>query len=131
MAKIDPDEPCPCGSGKPFRDCHAPLVRSREPRISRHLSLEVVPAPPPGTASVLEVVGQDAVAVAGTDTEISYDCGKCSNPLMAGIRIEQVENIIIRCGACGSYNLSVVAGHGPPPSSPRKRRAQRGKRRRK
>jgi DNA-directed RNA polymerase subunit RPC12/RpoP len=109
MVKIAPDEPCPCGSGKRFGECHAPLVRPSEPAIARHVRLQVVPKPAPGTPTIFEYSGEGTRVIQATLTDVSYDCGECGSSLLAGIELDQVQNIVLKCANCGSYNLSVAA----------------------
>jgi hypothetical protein len=109
MAQIDPNEPCPCGSGKPFRECHGPLVRTGQPTISQHVALQVVPKPAPGSAAVFEHRGDGTQFIQASATTISYDCGSCSSSLMAGVEIEQIVGVVLKCAACGAYNLTVPA----------------------
>lgn len=105
MARIRPDEPCPCGSGKPFGDCHGPKVTTRvAPPITSHIRLKVIPEPAPNTKAVFEKLGSGTVLINGFDTGISYDCGTCGEPLMRGVQKGQVRGIVLRCGACCSYN---------------------------
>lgn len=104
MAKIQPDEPCPCGSGKPFRDCHGPRVKTGPPPITDHLRLPVIPEPDPGTRSVFQKTTAGSVIFAGEETGLSLDCGRCGSPLVQGLRREQVASIVLQCNACGSYN---------------------------
>jgi hypothetical protein len=108
MVKIAPDEPCPCGSGKPFGDCHATRVRPTEPTIARHVQLQVVPKPAPGTATVFEYTGEGTRIIQATLSDISFDCGECGSSLMAGIELDQVQNVILKCAKCGAYNLSTA-----------------------
>jgi SEC-C motif-containing protein len=110
MVKISPDEACPCGSGKPFGNCHGPLVRPAEPTITRHVKLQVVPKPAPGTATVFEYSGEGTRVIQGTLTDTSYDCGQCGSSLMAGIELDQVSGVILKCAKCGAYNLSMAVG---------------------
>jgi hypothetical protein len=131
MAKIDPEEACPCGSGEVFKNCHGPLVRSREPVIARHVALQLIPKPMPGTATVFEHVGDGTRLFIGTETDVSYDCGECGSSLIAGAPIERFVSIVIKCGKCESFNLTAVARASRGRTSPRKlsRRKGTGRRR--
>lgn len=104
MPAIDPEEPCPCGSGKRYKDCHARLARRTEPLITEHQALTVVREPDPGTRTVFEKAGNDPLFAVGSETGISYDCGSCGVSLLAGIDIQRVVNIVLRCAQCGSFN---------------------------
>lgn len=105
MAKIRADEPCPCGSGKSFGDCHGPMVAKRvPPAITSHIPLKVIPEPAPNTKAVFEKLGEGTVLMNGFDTGISYDCGSCGKPLMQGLLEGQVRGIVLRCSFCKSYN---------------------------
>lgn len=105
MAKIAMDEPCPCGSGALFRDCHAPKLRKSEPpEIKERISLRVIPEPDPGTRAVFEKRGDGTVLIQGFETSIALICGKCGAPLAAGLQPSQIKNIVLRCKKCMSYN---------------------------
>ena len=105
MAKIDPNEPCPCGSGLAFGECHGPKVKNQQPPpVSQRVPLTVVPEPDPGTASVFIRDGEGTVVFQGYETEIAQCCGRCGAPLIVGMRPNQVSGIVFRCNACGAFN---------------------------
>lgn len=103
MPKIDPDEPCPCGSGKLYRDCHRAQV-AKPPTISKHVPLPVVAEPDPGVRSVFKKIGQDTIFFTGHASEISFDCGRCGAPLMVGMARGQVVALVLQCASCGAFN---------------------------
>ena len=109
-----------------------PLVRSHEPAIARHVALELIRKPMPGTATVFEHVGDGTRLFIGTETDVSYDCGECGSSLIAGVPIERFVSIVIKCGKCESYNLTAVARASRGRNSPRKgsRRKRGGRRKR-
>lgn len=118
MAKIDPDEPCPCGSGMRFADCHGPLVQNPvAPEITQHVSLRLIPPPAPNTAAVFEKTeGADETRFfVGSETGISYDCGECGSSLVAGVPIERFVGIVLRCAKCGRHNLTALAAGSSGP----------------
>lgn len=123
MVKIDPSELCPCGSGMEFAKCHGLGLRATEPTVRTRVSLQTVPEPAPGTASVFEKIGNGTRFIQGTESDISYDCGACGASLMAGVLPGQVSALMLRCASCGTYNLSdyphgaQVRSETPPPIS--------------
>lgn len=105
MAKISLDEPCPCGSGTLFRDCHAPKVRKPvPPEIKERVPLRVIPEPDPDTRTVFERTGDGTILFQGFDTNIALVCGKCGAPLAAGLQPSKIKNIVLRCKQCMAYN---------------------------
>lgn len=105
MAKIDPDELCPCGSGKVYRDCHLPSVNeNRSPAITDHLRLVVIPEPDPGMRPVFIFSGKGTVIMRGTETGLSMDCGRCGAPLVTGVRRTQFQGVVFKCNSCGAFN---------------------------
>lgn len=107
MAKIKPEEPCPCGSGKLFADCHAPkVIGYQRPVISQRIALKVIPEPDPDTRAVFVRIGDETILMESNVTNISMDCGKCGSPLIVGLDPRQVGNIVIQCNHCGSFNDS-------------------------
>ncbi len=108
MAKIDPDEPCPCSSGRRFADCHGPrVVTNQPPKISETVVLPVVPEPDPGTRAVFIREGEGTVVFQGGTTEIAECCGSCGAPLIVGLEIGQVRGLVLKCNNCGSFNDTV------------------------
>jgi hypothetical protein len=92
-------------------------MRSTEPVIRRHARLELVPEPAPGSASVFEHVGEETRFFVGTETDVSYECGGCGSSLIAGVPIERISGLVLKCAKCEKYNLTTVAepsGRGGP-----------------
>ncbi len=105
MAKIDPDEPCPCGSGLLFKDCHGPKVKnSPPPEITQIKLLKVIPEPDPDTRAVFIYEGEGTVAFNGNEIGLAMACGDCQSHLVVGISENKIQNIVIRCKKCGAYN---------------------------
>src|SRR5947207_16012901 len=97
MAKILPNELCPCGSGAFFKDCHGPKVRSRTPpEIKRRVSLNVIPEPDPNTRSVFEKINEGTILFQGFDTDIGLTCGTYDPVLAAEMDREQIRTIAFR-----------------------------------
>lgn len=67
MAKIDPDEPCPCESGLLFKECHEPKVKKPQvPKITQTSTLKVIPEPDPDTKiSIYLMRGEGTVVFTG------------------------------------------------------------------
>jgi hypothetical protein len=106
VAKISPDEICPCNkSGKLFKDCHGPKVRTQNPPEIRHrIPLKVISEPDPNTRSVIDRVGKGTIIIQGFHTEIGLTCGTCDAILIAGMDREQITSIVLRCNKCGAFN---------------------------
>lgn len=105
MAKIDPDEPCPCGSGKLFKECHGPRVRVDEPpTITEREPLSVIPEPDSDTRAVFILTGEGTVVMSGLATGLARCCGTCGAPLIVGLKREQVQGLVVKCNDCGSFN---------------------------
>jgi hypothetical protein len=104
MAEIDPKEPCPCGSGKIFADCHLPKVKRGPPPITEHARLKIISEPDPNSRSVFEKTTEGTTLFIGTASGLSIDCGKCGSPLAQGIARTQLVGVVIKCNHCGAYN---------------------------
>jgi DNA-directed RNA polymerase subunit RPC12/RpoP len=105
VAQIAPDEPCPCGSGIAFKDCHGPKVRKREPpEIKQRIHLNVIPEPDPNSRAVFEKAGDGTILFQGFETNIALVCGSCGAPLAAGLEPIQIKDIVLRCNKCSAFN---------------------------
>lgn len=105
MAKIDPYEQCPCGSGKLFKECHGPKVKQQvTPEITQEIKLKVIPEPDPDTRSVFIYNGEGTIAFRGFDVGLALTCGQCNSHLVVGIPRENVRNIVLKCNSCGAFN---------------------------
>jgi hypothetical protein len=105
MAKIDPNEPCPCESGLLFNECHGPKVKKpKVPNITQTSILKVIPEPDPDTRTVFIYDGEGTVVFTGYQVGLALACGSCHSHLVVGMPRENIQNIVIRCKKCGSYN---------------------------
>jgi len=105
MAKIDPNESCPCGSGKLFKECHGPrVITPMTPEITQEVKLKVIPEPDPNSRSVFVYDGEGTIAFRGFDVGLALCCGQCNSHLIVGIKRENIQNIVLRCKKCGAYN---------------------------
>ncbi|WP_318368536.1 SEC-C metal-binding domain-containing protein [Enterobacter sp.] len=105
MAKIDPNELCPCESGLLFKECHEPRIKRPEvPKIKETITLNVIPEPDPDARGVIIYQGEGTVAFTGYEVGLALLCGECNSPLVVGVPKDNINNIVIRCNACGAYN---------------------------
>ncbi|MGE0104966.1 MAG: SEC-C metal-binding domain-containing protein [Blastocatellales bacterium] len=105
MAKISPDEPCPCGASVLFKECHGAKVQVKvPPEIKQKIMLKVIPEPDPNTRTVFEKIGEGSILFQGFETNIALVCGACNAVLAAGMASDKVRHIILRCNLCGSFN---------------------------
>lgn len=105
MAKIDPNEPCPCESGLLFKDCHEPKIKKPEiPTITEKIMLKVIPEPDPDTRSVFIYKGEGTIVFTGYQVGLALLCGNCKSQLVVGIPRDVIHNVVIRCQGCDAYN---------------------------
>lgn len=105
MANIDPIEPCPCGSGMLFKDCHGPKVKTPvTPNITQEDVLSVIPEPDPNTRAVFVYSGEGTIIFRGFEVGLALCCGQCKSHLVVGMKRKQIQNIVLRCKGCGAYN---------------------------
>jgi hypothetical protein len=109
MAKIDPEEACPCGSGRVFAECHQPLIVTVEPMVTEWSTLRVVPEPDPGTVPVFKRTDEGTIFFKGAETGLAQCCGKCGEPLIVGLAPSAVGRLIFQCNNCGSFNSTDLA----------------------
>lgn len=85
MAKIDPNELCPCESGLLFKECHEPKIkRPKIPEIKEAITLEVIPEPDPDTRTVFIYQGEGTVAITGYEVGLALLCGGANLNLLLG-----------------------------------------------
>lgn len=106
MAKIKPEEMCPCGSGKAFSLCHGlKVIEEKTPVINQKIALAVIPEPDPDEKTVFEKSNEGTVFfINHGGPGIALECGQCAAPLAIGILPSQVQQIVLKCNQCGSYN---------------------------
>lgn len=109
--KIEPDEPCPCGSGREFKLCHGPRVRAPSlPKITERYPLTVIPEPDPGARAVFVHTGEGTVVFSGREGGLAQCCGTCGAPLIVGCGADQLHGIVLKCNGCGAFNEVVRSG---------------------
>jgi len=105
MAKISPEEPCPCNSGLLYKECHEPKVKKpKVPEIIKTDFLKLIPEPDPNTRAVFIYSGEGTIVFTGYEVGLALACGGCKSHLVVGIPRENMKNIVIRCKNCGFYN---------------------------
>jgi hypothetical protein len=70
------------------------------------LTLAVIPEPTPWSRSVIDIDGNGPAGLDGG--LIDAVCGNCGTLLWARMEINQVANVVVRCGVCRVYNESNV-----------------------
>jgi hypothetical protein len=88
---------------------HPTMGKNAAKRRARTIRMVVIPKPEPGTRSVIDRIGEGTVVFTGTLTTTTMACGKCGAPLIRGMRVDQIQHIVLRCNACGAYNESLVS----------------------
>ncbi len=73
----------------------------------RKVSLAVIPEPEPNTRSVLIFSGEGTVVMSGQGN-VTLECGNCHAPLVQGIEMKQLENLVFKCNNCGAYNETLA-----------------------
>jgi DNA-directed RNA polymerase subunit RPC12/RpoP len=105
MAKIDPEELCPCESGLLFKECHGLKVKKPTvPEITQEIPLVIIPEPDPNTRAVFNYIGEGTTVFRGSEVGLALVCGKCKSSLVVGIPRNAISDIVIRCNNCGSFN---------------------------
>jgi len=104
--KIRPDEPCPCGSGETYAACHGRARSVERGAITDSVPLEVIEEPDPGTRTVFQGHGESSVIFRGTESAVAYTCGSCDAPLVVGVDITRIQEIVLGCSQCKSFNES-------------------------
>lgn len=75
----------------------------------RTIRLAVIEEPVPNTRSVFLYEGTGTVAFQGEASPgLTMVCGKCGAPLVQGVGMDQIRNIVIKCNRCQAYNETLV-----------------------
>lgn len=75
----------------------------KRPRIR----LTVIPEEQAVGRSVIAYQGEGTVAMKGQFTRLIMECGACGAPIVEGVMLEQLENLVFRCNGCGAYNQTL------------------------
>jgi uncharacterized Zn finger protein len=73
----------------------------------RRIRLMVIPEPEQGTRSVLVYTGEGTVVMRGPGNVV-MECGNCGVPLLEGVKVAQIQNLVFRCPSCGSFNETLA-----------------------
>ena len=67
--------------------------------------LKTIPAPDPGTRTVIDFDAPGATTMAGTDAAVGdLYCGQCGALMVTGMPARNVKNSVIRCKLCRAFN---------------------------
>lgn len=103
--KLVDEEPCPCGSGKLYGECHKAMLRTTITVADlNHIPLTVISEPDPNTRTVFEHTGTGTIFFFDPNGCYSLDCGSCGAPLLVVSNRQQVSNVVLHCSACGDFN---------------------------
>ena len=91
-------------SGRTYRT----VGKNAAGRRKRTIRMVVIPEPAPGTRSVINYQGEGTLIFSGAGAGTTMICGKCGAPLVQGMRIDQLQGLVLRCKACGSYNETLI-----------------------
>jgi len=69
----------------------------------------VIREPDPGTRSVFQHIGDGTILFQGKSGLTAYVCGKCGEPLIVGVPLEQLVNLVLGCSNCGAFNETQAA----------------------
>ena len=105
MAKIKSNELCPCDSGLLFKECHELKMKKPIcPEITQSLELIAIPEPDPNTRATFIYDGDGTVCFSGYEVGLELVCQKCKSPLVQGVPPERIQNLVIRCNKCKTFN---------------------------
>lgn len=77
--------------------------------------LNVIPEPAPDTRSVLRMQGEGTVVIRVEDAERPvHTCGACDAPLIVGLGLLHIQNVVLRCNGCGAFNETTDPGPARP-----------------
>lgn len=76
-------------------------------RAKRHIRLMVIPKPEPNTRSVIVYTGEGTVVMSGPGNSV-MECGNCGVPLIEGVPVANIQNIVFRCPSCGEFNETLA-----------------------
>lgn len=73
----------------------------------RHVRMAVIPKPEPNTRTVINYTGEGTVAMRGSG-QVVLECGNCGEPIVDGLAMTQVRNLVFKCNNCGEYNETLA-----------------------
>lgn len=86
------------------------MGKNAQNRRKRAIPMVVIPEPAPGTRTVMVRTGEGTLVFdAPSGPATTLVCGKCRAPLVQGMRVDQIEGMVLRCNQCGAYNESLIS----------------------
>ena len=71
------------------------------------IAMRVILKPNEDAQTVMRFTGLPGIKGEGT---VSYTCGKCSTMLIENVSTGEVQDVVILCSACNSYNEMPAGG---------------------
>ena len=68
------------------------------------IRLQVRPEPDPNTRTVFEKTTEGSVLFRAHESNVALVCGECGAHLVEGMAARQIQNIVIKCNVCASFN---------------------------
>ena len=68
------------------------------------IKLKIVSKPIEGSRPILQMESRESPTIIKGQGIINLLCGNCSAVLANGIESGQVQDVVLHCGVCGSYN---------------------------
>lgn len=75
--------------------------------VARPIRMMVIPEPAPNTRSIIVYQGEGTVAMKGPGTTV-LECGSCGVPLVEGMRVAQIRQLVFVCPKCGAHNETMA-----------------------
>jgi hypothetical protein len=78
-------------------------------RAKRRIQLMVIPAPEPNTRAILEAAeGLEILIMKGEGSNLVMECGACGAPLVEGVPVTAIRNLVFRCPRCREFNETIA-----------------------
>jgi hypothetical protein len=72
--------------------------------VATKVAMRPIPDPPDATRAVLIKSGAGTIIIGGQGGGLSFVCGRCSATLAEDINGGRLNNLVLVCKACGTFN---------------------------
>jgi hypothetical protein len=76
--------------------------------VATKVAMRTIPEPARGTRAVFSGRGAGTIAFHGEEEALSFLCGKCSSTLAKNVKGGQLNNLVLKCNQCGTYNEAII-----------------------